>query len=40
MLIPPMGANGAAIATAVSLIPYTVLEIIQTEKIFAQYREK
>lgn len=40
MLIPPMGANGAAIATAVSLIPYTVLVIIQTEKIFAKYREK
>lgn len=36
-LIPPMGANGAAIATAVSLVPYTILVMIQTNVIFREY---
>lgn len=36
-LIPPFGANGAAIATAISLVPYTVLVIIQSRVIFKEY---
>lgn len=37
LLIPRLGAVGAAVATSLSLVPYTFLVIIATVKVFRRY---